>query len=141
MARNPANHHQGPAPKPQFMPAHDTDHQSFIDNHWAMMMEKMPPARKPASAPSAPAAAPRAAAPKDPIRSWTNEELVAGEKRQQDKIDNSYTTNTNPTLGTRGERMSSDMNADIARDSSYTIRNEVDRRGRAMRDQARRNNR
>lgn len=154
MPRNPANHHQGPAPRPKMATAHDgSDHQAFINSLWGNVPSRVGSSSTPASKPASTSksfggssgGSSRRAAPTDPIRSWTNEELVAGEKRQQDKIYNSYKDNTpdgsmvKPFTSMPDQR-ASELNADIARDSSYTIRNEVDRRGRAMRTRARKNN-
>ena len=143
MPRNPANHHQGPAPRPRMATAHDgSDHQNFINSLWGNVPSGVgypsKPASKPASTSKSSGGSSRRAAPADPIRSWTNEELAAGAYRQGAARDRA--AREVHTSDSSGMRDAANVRLQTANDSTSVINNEIERRSREVRARARKNN-
>lgn len=147
MPRNPANHHQGPAPRPKMATAHDgSDHQAFINSLWGNVPSRVGSSSTPASKPASTSkssggsygGSSRRAAPADPIRSWTNEELAAGAYRQGAARDRA--AREIHTSDASGMRDAANVRIQTANDSSSVINNEIERRSREVRARARKNN-
>jgi len=144
--RNPANHHQGPAPDPwlpqpkeeapapaaePWYPGPETSqyislpkgsadaHQKIVDTHWRQTAADHAPRRS--------------SAPSDPMSKWTNEELATGMGRQGRIKDNSAQARLGSPLS--GERDAAAAREQVAQDSTYVIQNELNKRTRRMRNQ------